>query len=372
MIKVNSLLTEELDPEIKKIRDKIITKIGNKPLDEVNVIIKKLLNDQMDETTRLGALAARVKIIRARIEELYENKEIKKKVEKKPIEKKELDNSNVIDNEKKIEKEVSSEWVRVKMLEPAEVYSKQIDKGVILDVKKEDSEKLISQKKAEEFFPHNEEDKKSSDIKDNSIEIKNRSNKIEDKKNEIKSQEVNNNTAKNENNTEVKDLKISATDKTTSENEKSSAQSEKISGEKNISNDETLIESNKADEKLNKTNQETSIIEKKTNDNELESPEKDKNLDKTKEKISGTDINKNNDDLNLQTKTQFSKEDKALDETATIDTKTEMNLSDSNEKSQEINKQLNELSISPQKTDDVKEEKDLLKLHEEKIKNKPE
>ena len=29
----------------------------------------------------------------------------------------------------------------------------------------------------------------------------------------------------------------------------------------------------------------------------------------------------------------------------------------------EFNKQLNELSISPQKTDDVKEEKDLLKLH---------
>ena len=36
--------------------------------------IKKLLNDQMDENTRLGVLAARLKIIRQKIEMLYENK----------------------------------------------------------------------------------------------------------------------------------------------------------------------------------------------------------------------------------------------------------------------------------------------------------
>ena len=72
-------LNTELDPEVVKVRDKIISKIGDKPLDEVNSIIKKLLNDQSDEVTRLGLLAARVKIIRAKIETLYESKvEIKK------------------------------------------------------------------------------------------------------------------------------------------------------------------------------------------------------------------------------------------------------------------------------------------------------
>ena len=34
----------DLDPEVIKIRDKIISKIGDKPLEEVNSIIKKLLN----------------------------------------------------------------------------------------------------------------------------------------------------------------------------------------------------------------------------------------------------------------------------------------------------------------------------------------
>ena len=67
-------LENDLDPEVIKVRDKIISKIGNKPLDEVNSIIKKLLNDQTDEVTRLGLLAARVKIIRAKIESLYERK----------------------------------------------------------------------------------------------------------------------------------------------------------------------------------------------------------------------------------------------------------------------------------------------------------
>jgi len=35
----------ELDPEVVKVRDKIISKIGDKPLEEVNSIIKKLLSD---------------------------------------------------------------------------------------------------------------------------------------------------------------------------------------------------------------------------------------------------------------------------------------------------------------------------------------
>ena len=76
----------DLDPEIIKIRDKIISKIGDKPLDEVNSIIKKLLNESMDEVTRLGALAARLKIIRSKIDLLYERKvEIKPEKQVKKI-----------------------------------------------------------------------------------------------------------------------------------------------------------------------------------------------------------------------------------------------------------------------------------------------
>ena len=131
----------DLDPEIIKIRDKIISKIGDKPLEEVNSIIKKLLNESMDEVTRLGALAARLKIIRSKIDHLYERKvEIKpEKVVKKNKEEK---------NEEKPEK-VEEIWIRIKMLEAGEINGKQIDKGVILDVKEEDGKKLVESKKAE-------------------------------------------------------------------------------------------------------------------------------------------------------------------------------------------------------------------------------
>ena len=58
-------------------------------LEEVNSIIKKLLNEQMDEVTRIGALAARLKIIRSKIDLLYERKvKIKKDVVKQTIQRK--------------------------------------------------------------------------------------------------------------------------------------------------------------------------------------------------------------------------------------------------------------------------------------------
>ena len=134
----------DLDPEVIKVRDKIISKIGDKPLEEVNSIIKKLLNESMDDVTRLGALAARLKIIRSKIELLYE-----KKVDIRPKETKKVVNKTT--EEKSEAKTIESEekWVRVKMLEAAEVNGKQIDKGVILDVKEGDSQKLIDTKKAE-------------------------------------------------------------------------------------------------------------------------------------------------------------------------------------------------------------------------------
>ena len=134
----------DLDPEVIKVRDKIISKIGDKSLEEVNSIIKKLLNESMDDVTRLGALAARLKIIRSKIELLYE-----KKVDIRPKETKKVVNKTT--EEKSEDKTIESEekWIRVKMLEAAEVNGKQIDKGVILDVKEGDSQKLIDTKKAE-------------------------------------------------------------------------------------------------------------------------------------------------------------------------------------------------------------------------------
>ena len=68
----------------------------------------------------------------------------------------------------KKEDKVSSEeqWARVKMLEIGDVNGKQIDKGVVLDVKEEDAQKLIDAKKAirDTETPKSEE---KTDVKEN-------------------------------------------------------------------------------------------------------------------------------------------------------------------------------------------------------------
>ena len=188
-------MNSDLDPEVIKVRDKIISKIGDKPLEEVNSIIKKLLNESMDDVTRLGALAARLKIIRSKIELLYESKvDVKpKQINKKP--------QVEIKEEKKPESK-EDKWVRVKILEAAEINGKQIAQGVVLDVKEEDSKKLVDSKKAEiveEGTDGASPIQKSDNLETNNekeIKKKEEKQKIEEKqvlKSEVSIEEVNKN-----------------------------------------------------------------------------------------------------------------------------------------------------------------------------------
>ena len=114
---------------------------------KLNKIIKKLA-ENMDETMRLAALAARVKIIRGKISLLYDNKVDLEKQKIKPKLTKTYEEENI--------KKPEDKWIRnFKMLEAGEVNGKQIDKDVILDVKEEDSKILINAKKAEIVLEEN-------------------------------------------------------------------------------------------------------------------------------------------------------------------------------------------------------------------------
>lgn len=192
MVIKNNFSQDDLDPEILKIRDQIINKIGDKPLDEINSIVKKLLNDQMDENTRLGVLAARLKIIRLKIENLYENK-----IKTIPAKKTEPQTKTSEQNSE--EEKKNDEWIRIKLLESSNINGKQIDKGVIVDVKKLDGQKLINSKKAEEVKEEKiskkvqtEENKEEVEVKDQKVDQKSEENeaketeeeKIEDSKSE--------------------------------------------------------------------------------------------------------------------------------------------------------------------------------------------
>ena len=57
----------ELSPVTIAVRDKVIEKFADQPLDEMNESVKALLSKEEDEQKRLGILAARVYILRQRI-----------------------------------------------------------------------------------------------------------------------------------------------------------------------------------------------------------------------------------------------------------------------------------------------------------------
>ena len=66
----NKAFNDELDPEIVKIREQIIKKIGNKPLDEVNEVIKKFMevyNQGMKEFERGDVIYAGKKFSEAEL-----------------------------------------------------------------------------------------------------------------------------------------------------------------------------------------------------------------------------------------------------------------------------------------------------------------
>ena len=299
----------EPDPEVSKVRDQIIKKIGNKSLEEVNAIIKKLLNGQMDEITRLGALAARVKIIRLRIEELYETRVPKKfkKVETKNV-----------SEEQKIPEKKQENWVKVEMLEPSEVNGKQIDKGVILDVSKIDAQKLIENKKA---------------IAININEQKQAIDKEEIKKDSELNQEVKSEQKEEKLFDQNKDSKSNFNDKSKNEDEK---KLENSNLEKK--DDESKIDSSKENEQ-------------KSNEEKITKNEEEKlNKDNDDEKIKVQDVQLKKDEKNIIEKTEQKNDENATDEN--LDNITPKSSINNTEKENEINK----------------DEADLLKIHEEKAK----
>ena len=62
----------ELSPVTIAVRDKVIEKFVDQPLDEMNESVKQLLSREEDEQKRLGILAARVYILRQRITKISE------------------------------------------------------------------------------------------------------------------------------------------------------------------------------------------------------------------------------------------------------------------------------------------------------------
>ena len=136
----------QLSPEILKMRDALLDRLGNKSLKEVAQIVNEILINETNSTNRLAALAARVKVLRNFINKNYnvtkasKTQDLKNKINK---------DSNNNSSSEIVNTEKSEKWVRVEMLKPGVVNGVRFPQGVVIDVSENDSEKLV---KPSRFF----------------------------------------------------------------------------------------------------------------------------------------------------------------------------------------------------------------------------
>ena len=133
----------KLAPETMRIRDAIIEKYSDTPLDVLSSKLQALITDDTDTGTKLGIFSARVEILRMRFSEIADKKYVK-------------DNKLGEENDSDIESDISDEtedlkegWMTLKILEASEVNGVRFPEGVKIDVHADDAKKLLESKKAE-------------------------------------------------------------------------------------------------------------------------------------------------------------------------------------------------------------------------------
>lgn len=152
--------TITLTPETLKVRDAIIAKFIDKSLAELNDFIDTALNTEVDDNKRLGILAARVFILRMRLQNISSfNRDPSKDTlnEITPAnlthdkntapQGSEQDTADGEDSD-----ETYKEWNELTTTESGEINGVRIPKGVTVTVGKEDARRLIETNKA--VFAH--------------------------------------------------------------------------------------------------------------------------------------------------------------------------------------------------------------------------
>jgi len=135
----------ELSPVTIAVRDKVIEKFVDQPLDEMNESVKKLLSNEQDEQKRLGILAARVFILRTRISKIAEGDPDRVVGSASPQAADLIAATDMGDDAES----GAGEWTRLRILEDCEVNGVRFPKTVIIDVKTVDADRLIASGNAE-------------------------------------------------------------------------------------------------------------------------------------------------------------------------------------------------------------------------------
>ena len=182
----------KLAPETIRIRDDIVEKYIDEPLDTLSSKLQSLISEETNTGTRLGILSARVEILRMRFAEIT-GRTYKK-------EQSDNDDNSEADQEDQLEQEDSGEtkegWMTLRILEASEVNGVRFPEGVKIDVHTEDAKKLLASKKAE-LLSMKVEDVVESDLNDD-LNLSEEKNEVDETENDKTDAE----TSSNENETE--------------------------------------------------------------------------------------------------------------------------------------------------------------------------
>ena len=140
---------ETLAPSILEIRNSFLEKFKNEPLDSISKKLTDLFDAEKDPVQKIILLASRIETIRKRIDQIHQDENKTKIIQK--ISNESSNEDKVVQAEgdtDKNEKSNSETWIRVIMKESTEVNGVRFPEGIQIDVTEADSKKLIESGKA--------------------------------------------------------------------------------------------------------------------------------------------------------------------------------------------------------------------------------
>ncbi len=141
-----------LDPVILRARDELLEKYSDKSFEDQITFYKAVIEGETDGVQRLSAMAARVYILRKRLALLagnvmedqlddLSNKQSGFDIDVSLTESKDIKDPEAIGGE--------NSWMRLRIVDSSEVNGVRFPSGVVIDVKRDDGEKLIESGKAQ-------------------------------------------------------------------------------------------------------------------------------------------------------------------------------------------------------------------------------
>ena len=147
--------TITLTAETIRVRDAIIEKFSDKSLQELNSFIETALGTEQDENKRLGILAARVYILRMRMQNIASFNRDPSQTSLSEVTPADLISGKAglpaveeASSDGNVPEEAYQEWNELTVIEAGEINGVRIPKGVTITVGIEDARRLIETKKA--------------------------------------------------------------------------------------------------------------------------------------------------------------------------------------------------------------------------------